>query len=466
MAYPSHVAARDVSARSGAYPRTLIAGCALAALTAAAAYSVSPYIDLGDVFGRPATSPAPAVQARMAQAEPAPATPSLFDPRLSLGVGAGFVPPVARNGAASAPRGKPAAMAPGQLAAAPPLPAARPEIAAKPAPLADETAEADIPTPVMRPATPEIAAAEPEAFTPVPPRRPSDLAALDPAPRVAARPAPALAQPAPAPTPSAQAARVPRPALAPRFERTDHLERLLPGERMASRVEPAAPARARILSRRSRSVVARASGPEPSFFQKLFGGASQPTGALAYAPTTRFANDPISPVATASIAASARRQVASLGSDIGVSRPSSEGVGPRLGGGRAIYDISAQAVILPDGTRLEAHSGLGPHRDSARSAHIRMRGVTPPHVYNLKEREALFHGVRAIRMHPVGGAGAIHGRTGLLAHTYMLGPNGDSNGCVSIRNYNAFLNAYLDGKINQLVVVESMGDLSSRFALR
>ena len=38
-----------------------------------------------------------------------------------------------------------------------------------------------------------------------------------------------------------------------------------------------------------------------------------------------------------------------------------------------------------------------------------------------------------------GGEGAIHGRTGLLAHTYMLGPNGDSNGCVSFRDYDAFL---------------------------
>ena len=47
----------------------------------------------------------------------------------------------------------------------------------------------------------------------------------------------------------------------------------------------------------------------------------------------------------------------------------------------------------------------------------------------------------------------------------MLGPNGDSNGCVSFRNYNAFLNAFLDGKVSQLVVVESMSGLN-RFALR
>jgi len=60
-----------------------------------------------------------------------------------------------------------------------------------------------------------------------------------------------------------------------------------------------------------------------------------------------------------------------------------------------------------------------------------MQGPTPVGTYNLVEREALFHGVRAIRMNPVGGSGAIHGRAGILAHTYMLGPRGDSNGCIS-----------------------------------
>ena len=48
---------------------------------------------------------------------------------------------------------------------------------------------------------------------------------------------------------------------------------------------------------------------------------------------------------------------------------------------------------------------------------------------------------------------AIFGRTGLLAHTYMLGPNGDSNGCVSFKDYYAFLNAYRNGGIKRLAVV-------------
>ena len=58
---------------------------------------------------------------------------------------------------------------------------------------------------------------------------------------------------------------------------------------------------------------------------------------------------------------------------------------------------------------------------------------------------------------PVGGEGEIFGRSGLLAHSYMLGPNGDSNGCVSFRNYDAFLRAYKNGRVKRLVVVASGG---------
>jgi hypothetical protein len=132
---------------------------------------------------------------------------------------------------------------------------------------------------------------------------------------------------------------------------------------------------------------------------------------------------------------------------------------PALGGSApydrstAVYDISAHMVYLPDGTKLEAHSGFGDKLDDPGSAKIRMRGVTPPHIYELKPREALFHGVPALRLTPVGGDEAIYGRSGLLAHTFMLGPNGDSNGCVSFRDYNAFLNAYRNQGIKRLAVV-------------
>jgi len=132
---------------------------------------------------------------------------------------------------------------------------------------------------------------------------------------------------------------------------------------------------------------------------------------------------------------------------------------PMLGGSppydrqTAVYDIAAKTVYLPDGTRLEAHSGLGSKMDDVRYAHVRMQGVTPPHIYELKPREALFHGVPALRLTPIGGEDKIHGRDGLLAHTYMLGPSGQSNGCVSFKDYYAFLDAYRNKGIRRLAVL-------------
>jgi hypothetical protein len=118
----------------------------------------------------------------------------------------------------------------------------------------------------------------------------------------------------------------------------------------------------------------------------------------------------------------------------------------------AVYDISAHMVYLPNGTALEAHSGLGGDLDDPGSAKERDRGVTPPNVYNLRPRESLFHGVAALRLIPVDES-KVFGRSGLLAHTFMLGPNGQSNGCVSFRDYNAFLQAYQSGEISKLAVV-------------
>ena len=121
----------------------------------------------------------------------------------------------------------------------------------------------------------------------------------------------------------------------------------------------------------------------------------------------------------------------------------------------AVYDISARVVYLPDGTKLEAHSGLGQALDNPRFVAERAVGPTPPHVYELTLREGSFHGVQAIRLNPVG-EGGIYGRAGLLAHPFMLGPNGDSNGCVSFRDYNAFLRAYENGQVKKLAVVAKL----------
>jgi hypothetical protein len=121
----------------------------------------------------------------------------------------------------------------------------------------------------------------------------------------------------------------------------------------------------------------------------------------------------------------------------------------------AVYDISARTVYLPNGTKLEAHSGFGGLMDNPAHVDQRMVGATPPNVYDLKPREKLFHGVAALRMTPVG-ENEMHGRNGLLVHSYLLGPNGDSNGCVSIKDYDRFLAAYRNGEVKRLVVVPSL----------
>jgi hypothetical protein len=126
----------------------------------------------------------------------------------------------------------------------------------------------------------------------------------------------------------------------------------------------------------------------------------------------------------------------------------------------AVYDISAHVVYMPNGSKLEAHSGYGRLMDDPDHVSEHMVGATPPNVYELKPRERLFHGVEALRMLPVGSSDTL-GRTGLLTHPYMLGPNGDSNGCVSIKNYETFLQAYKNGEIKRLVVVPSLNQATT-----
>jgi hypothetical protein len=124
-------------------------------------------------------------------------------------------------------------------------------------------------------------------------------------------------------------------------------------------------------------------------------------------------------------------------------------------GQTAVYDITAHAVYLPNGAILEAHSGMGDLKDDPQHISVHMQGATPPATYDLKPRETAFHGVQALRMTPVEGS-EVYGRAGLLTHSYMLGPKGDSNGCVSIRDYDRFLKAYNDGAFTRLVVVPSL----------
>ncbi|MEL6063440.1 MULTISPECIES: tlde1 domain-containing protein [unclassified Methylobacterium] len=176
---------------------------------------------------------------------------------------------------------------------------------------------------------------------------------------------------------------------------------------------------------------------ERSFLEKLF-GIEQQAPALAY---TALESKPLE-------VAPQRR----------ISPPLALSREPSPTPGVAIYNITARTVTLPNGERLEAHSGLGEGLDDPRLVNVRMRGPTPPGTYDLTEREQLFHGVRAIRLTPVGGSEVVYGRVGLLAHTFMLGPRGDSNGCVSFRDYDRFLQAFLRGEVQRLVVVTGTQD--------
>ncbi len=140
--------------------------------------------------------------------------------------------------------------------------------------------------------------------------------------------------------------------------------------------------------------------------------------------------------------------------------------GPLLGrnDGVAIYDISAATVFMPNGERLEAHSGLGYMVDNPRYADQKNTGPTPPNTYNLVRLEGRFHGVEALRLVPVDGYNK-YGRDGLLTHTYLLrGRPAQSNGCVVFPNYARFLDAFKRGYIKRLVVVPRLADSPVRIA--
>ncbi|WP_235867115.1 DUF2778 domain-containing protein [Roseibium marinum] len=149
------------------------------------------------------------------------------------------------------------------------------------------------------------------------------------------------------------------------------------------------------------------------------------------------------------------------------------GLGKLFGGGKgglpgahskvAVYDISAATVHMPDGTKLEAHSGIGAKMDNPKFAYVKNYGPTPPNIYKLRMRERLFHGVEAIRMLPHDRS-AMKGRDGMLTHTRLLRRSIGSHGCVAFKDYNKFLNAFKAGKIKTLIVVPSMEKLPTYMA--
>jgi hypothetical protein len=186
----------------------------------------------------------------------------------------------------------------------------------------------------------------------------------------------------------------------------------------------------RDMAQRAKAAVMSIGQQKPSMVEKLWGKEPSHGALLAYAS------------ADASITGSIEKEQ-----------------NPMLGGkppydkSTAVYVITNKTVYLPDGTQLEAHSGLGSKMDDPKFSHVRMQGVTPPHIYDLTPRESLFHGVPALRLNPIGGEDKIFGRDGLLAHTFMLGGTGQSNGCVSFKDYYAFLDAYKSKGIRKLAVI-------------
>ena len=305
-----------------------------------------------------------------------------------------------------------------------------------------------IAAPATVPAAPSLsfmdrfAAAAPQSVEPTAQPEAPKLAAASPL-----APAPKLAEIIKPIPPAQKLAEAPKPAVAPKLAEVAKPKEAAPAPVQVAAISPppprvAEPAPAKtgnsihdMAQRAKAAVMSLASNDRQTMVEKLWGTPKpqQPHGGslLSFASADASATGSLGPA----------------------QNPALQGSTPRYDQSTAVYDISAHMVYLPDGSKLEAHSGLGSQLDDPRSASIRMRGVTPPHMYDLTQREALFHGVAALRLNPVGGEETIYGRSGLLAHTFMLGANGDSNGCVSFRDYNAFLNAYRNQGIKRLAVV-------------
>ena len=283
------------------------------------------------------------------------------------------------------------------------------------------------------------------------------IASLEAAPRVSPAPIPLPSlepfSPAPAPAiPPASSLPTPPQRDAPEVSESESfpLPPPRPSDFAAPPSQPQAPERR---APRPDVAVARPTAPADNrnVFEKLFGWARPSSSVVASVAPTRATTQPTAAEPTGRGAGGLGR-----GPLFGFPSPFG-GSAPMSGYDRytAVYDISARVVYLPDGTRLEAHSGLGGALDDPRYVSERARGPTPPHLYQLTLRETLFHGVQALRLNPIGDGG-VYGRDGFLAHPFMLGANGDSNGCVSVKNYDAFLRAYQNGQINKLAVVAKL----------
>ena len=176
------------------------------------------------------------------------------------------------------------------------------------------------------------------------------------------------------------------------------------------------------------------------------------------------ASPTVSSYALASVAPEASPTAKAIGSIKAMFTPGvDEGPIPEADKRTAVYDIVGATVHMPNGTKLVAHSGHAFRMDNPKYIGVKNWGPTPPNVYRLTMREALFHGVRAIRLNPVDESKML-GRDGMLAHSYMLGPRGESNGCISFQDYPKFLAAFQRGEVDRVVVIPDLKQEPLRMA--
>ena len=310
----------------------------------------------------------------------------------------------------------------------------------------DIVIDANLLAQLKQPVAPAAASPQVASFEVAPPASyaPFSLPTLEPFPPSMA-PAPVQAIPPVGSLPA------PQQRDAPEVSETESFP--LPPPRPPEFAAPAQPVAPEHHTARPDVAIARPAAPTDNrnFFEKLFGWGHPASPVIASVAPARPASQPV-------VAEQRERETAGLGRGPLFGFPSPfGGSAPVSGYDRytAVYDISARVVYLPDGKRLEADSGLGDSLDDPRHVSERARGPTPPHLYQLTLRESLFHGVQALRLNPIGDGG-VYGRDGFLAHPFMLGPNGDSNGCVSVKDYEAFLKAYQNGQINKLAVVAKL----------
>ncbi|MGY4371974.1 hypothetical protein ACVW1A_008039 [Bradyrhizobium sp. LB1.3] len=133
-------------------------------------------------------------------------------------------------------------------------------------------------------------------------------------------------------------------------------------------IVPTPEAKPKSFADRAKAAVMSVTGPRQSMVEKLWGKREPSGGLLAYASADASVTASIAP----------KEQNPMLGGSAPYDRST------------AVYDISAKTVYLPDGTKLEAHSGLGlQSRRSPFLAHPHARRDAAAHLRSEAARSAI-----------------------------------------------------------------------------